>query len=127
MGLGAFLILVVLIQKGKGGGLAGAFGGVGGSSPFGSKSGTFFTRLTIIVAGIWVLFIVLSVWAAKSDSSERSPDSEDYKPTASRSRRGGWRAASAGGRRAREPPARDREGRWRALQHDRLRRGPPPE
>ncbi|HKB41619.1 MAG TPA: preprotein translocase subunit SecG, partial [Gemmataceae bacterium] len=28
--VGLFLILVVLIQRGKGGGLAGAFGGIGG-------------------------------------------------------------------------------------------------
>ena len=33
--LGLFLILLVLIQRGKGGGLAGAFGGAGGSSAFG--------------------------------------------------------------------------------------------
>ena len=85
MGLGAFLILIVLIQKGKGGGLAGAFGGVGGSSPFGSKSGTFFTRLTIIVAGVWALFIVFSVWAANSDSAAADPESDDYKPAVSRS------------------------------------------
>ena len=32
---GLFMILIVLIQRGKGGGLAGAFGGAGGSSPFG--------------------------------------------------------------------------------------------
>ena len=83
MGLGAFLILVVLIQKGKGGGLAGAFGGVGGSSPFGSKSGTFFTRLTIIVAGVWVLFIILSVWAASADRSS-SLEGDNPMPTVSR-------------------------------------------
>ncbi|MGE3806946.1 MAG: preprotein translocase subunit SecG, partial [Gemmataceae bacterium] len=42
--LGLFLILIVLIQRGKGGGLAGAFGGVGGSSAFGSRAGDMFTR-----------------------------------------------------------------------------------
>jgi preprotein translocase subunit SecG len=31
-----FLIFLILIQRGKGGGLAGAFGGVGGSSAFGT-------------------------------------------------------------------------------------------
>jgi preprotein translocase subunit SecG len=58
---GLFLILVVLIQKGKGGGLSGAFGGVGGSSAFGSRAGDAFTRFTIIVASIWVLLIMLLV------------------------------------------------------------------
>lgn len=58
---GLFLILVVLIQRGKGGGLSGAFGGVGGSSAFGSRAGDAFTRFTIIVASIWVLLIMLLV------------------------------------------------------------------
>jgi preprotein translocase subunit SecG len=59
-----FLILVVLIQRGKGGGLAGAFGGVGGSSAFGSRAGDAFTRFTIIVATIWVLLIMILVKAS---------------------------------------------------------------
>ena len=59
--LGVFLILLVLIQRGKGGGLAGAFGGVGGSSPFGSRAGDTFTRITIGVATVWILMIVLEV------------------------------------------------------------------
>ena len=49
-----FLICVVLIQRGKGGGLAGAFGGMGGSSAFGTKAGDVFTRVTIVVAVIWI-------------------------------------------------------------------------
>lgn len=59
--LGVFLIGVVLIQRGKGGGLAGAFGGVGGSSPFGSKAGDAFTRFTIYVAAAWLLLIMVQV------------------------------------------------------------------
>jgi preprotein translocase subunit SecG len=62
--VGLFLILVVLIQRGKGGGLAGAFGGVGGSSAFGSRAGDAFTRFTIIVAGIWVLLVMILVKGA---------------------------------------------------------------
>ena len=60
-----FLILVVLIQRGKGGGLAGAFGGAGGSSAFGSRAGDAFTRFTIIVASIWVLLIMILVKASQ--------------------------------------------------------------
>jgi len=59
--LGLFLIGLVLIQRGKGGGLAGAFGGVGGSSPFGSKAGDAFTRITIYVAAFWILLIMVQV------------------------------------------------------------------
>jgi preprotein translocase subunit SecG len=58
---GLFLIGLVLIQRGKGGGLAGAFGGVGGSSPFGSKAGDAFTRITIYVAAVWILLIMVQV------------------------------------------------------------------
>ena len=45
-----FLICLILIQRGKGGGLAGAFGGVGGSSAFGTKAGDVFTRVTVVTA-----------------------------------------------------------------------------
>jgi preprotein translocase subunit SecG len=59
--LGLFLILLVLIQRGKGGGLVGALSGVGGSSPFGSRAGDTFTRVTIYVACIWLLLTMLQV------------------------------------------------------------------
>lgn len=56
-----FLICLVLIQRGKGGGLAGAFGGVGGSSAFGTKSGDVFTRVTMVVASVWIVLSMLLV------------------------------------------------------------------
>jgi preprotein translocase subunit SecG len=59
--LGAFLILLVLIQRGKGGGLIGALGGSGGSSPFGSRAGDQFTRLTIYLALIWLFITMVQV------------------------------------------------------------------
>jgi preprotein translocase subunit SecG len=59
--VGLFLILLVLIQKGKGGGLAGAFGGSGGSSAFGSRAGDTFTRITIYVAAVWILLIMILI------------------------------------------------------------------
>ena len=43
-----FLILLVLIQRGRGGGLAGAFGGMGGQSAFGTKAGDVFTKITAV-------------------------------------------------------------------------------
>src|SRR3984893_15355460 len=59
--IGLFLILLILIQRGKGGGLAGAFGGAGGSSAFGSRAGDAFTRVTIIVAAVWLLLIMILI------------------------------------------------------------------
>lgn len=58
---GVFLILLVLIQRGKGGGLAGAFGGAGGSSAFGSRAGDAFTRITIYTAAVWILLIMFLI------------------------------------------------------------------
>ena len=52
-----FLILVVLLQAGKGGGMGIAFGGGGGSQTvFGSSgAGNFLTRLTSITAFLFLL------------------------------------------------------------------------
>lgn len=50
-----FMILLVLVQRGKGGGLAGAFGGMGGQSAFGTKAGDLFTRITIGAAIFWII------------------------------------------------------------------------
>jgi preprotein translocase subunit SecG len=58
---GLFLIVLILIQRGKGGGLAGAFGGMGGQSAFGTKAGDMFTRITIGVAAFWIILCILSV------------------------------------------------------------------
>ena len=66
--LALMLMLIVLIQRGKGGGLAGAFGGPGGSSAFGSRAGDAFTRITLIIAGIWVLLIMIQVKVVKNDA-----------------------------------------------------------
>lgn len=53
------LILVVLLQKGRGGGLSGAFGGVGGHSAFGTKTGDVFTWITVGLTFFFILFAVL--------------------------------------------------------------------
>ena len=69
--LGAFIILLVLIQRGKGGGLIGALGGAGGSSPFGSRAGDQFTRLTIYVALVWLLLTMIQVKAVQEEFKYR--------------------------------------------------------
>lgn len=66
--LGAFLILLVLIQRGKGGGLIGALGGAGGSSPFGSRAGDQFTRWTIYIALVWLFLTMVQVRAIQESA-----------------------------------------------------------
>lgn len=68
--MGLFLILLVLIQRGKGGGLIGALGGSGGSSPFGSRAGDAFTRITIYTACIWLFLIMVQVRAVQNAGQE---------------------------------------------------------
>jgi preprotein translocase subunit SecG len=92
---GIFLIVLILIQRGKGGGLAGAFGGMGGQSAFGTKAGDLFTRITIGLAAFWIILCIVSVrlmgtptsvlsstlGGAKTPATESSaPASTDKKP-----------------------------------------------
>jgi preprotein translocase subunit SecG len=57
------LILVVLIQKGKGGGLSGAFAGGMASGILGSKTGDVLTWITISVASLFIVVaLVLDKW-----------------------------------------------------------------
>ena len=75
------LILVVLIQKGKGGGLSGVFGGGAAGGVLGTKVGDFLTWFTIGMAGLFILLaIVLGKW---------------YKPTVSDYGAGQGQRASA--------------------------------
>ncbi len=56
-----FMILLILVQRGKGGGLAGAFGGMGGQSAFGTKAGDMFTKITMWSAFFWIVLCAFSV------------------------------------------------------------------
>jgi preprotein translocase subunit SecG len=67
--LALFLIGIILIQRGKGGGLAGAFGGAGGSSAFGTKTGDVFTKITVGVAIAWILLSMLMVVLTNRNST----------------------------------------------------------
>jgi preprotein translocase subunit SecG len=54
-----FMILMILIQKGRGGGLSSAFsGGGGGNTAFGSKTGDVLTWATSIAFGIFMLLAI---------------------------------------------------------------------
>ncbi len=61
-----FLIMLVLVQRGRGGGLAGALGGPGGQSAFGTKAGDLFTRITVGVAAVWILLCAAAVVSLKA-------------------------------------------------------------
>jgi preprotein translocase subunit SecG len=61
LGTSVFLILLVLVQRGRGGGLTGALGGMGGQSAFGTKAGDLFTRITIGTALVWILLCLVSI------------------------------------------------------------------
>jgi preprotein translocase subunit SecG len=51
-----FLILVVLLQQGKGGGLAAGFGGGSSQTAFGARAGaTVLTRATTVLATLFML------------------------------------------------------------------------
>ena len=63
------LVLIILVQKGRGGGLGGALGGGLAGGILGSKTGDFLTWVTIVLVA---LFLTLSIIMAKF-----------YKPTIS--------------------------------------------
>ena len=54
-----FLILIILMQKGRGGGLSGAFGGGMASGLLGSKTGDFLTWVTVVGVSIFLFLAVL--------------------------------------------------------------------
>lgn len=52
------LMIVILLQRGKGVGLAGAFGGAGGTAAFGTKTGDMLTWITIVMFALFIMFAV---------------------------------------------------------------------
>jgi len=64
------LILIILVQRGRGGGLAGALGGMGGQSAFGAKAGDLFTKITVVVATVWIVLCVVAVKLAQTSEDK---------------------------------------------------------
>lgn len=58
--LSFFIIGIILLQRGRGGGLTGALGGAGGQSAFGVKAGDIFTRITAIAVLLWIFTCALA-------------------------------------------------------------------
>lgn len=57
--LALILMAVILLQRGRGVGLSGAFGGAGGHTAFGSKTGDVLTWATIVIAGLFLFYVVV--------------------------------------------------------------------
>ncbi|MCX7419094.1 MAG: preprotein translocase subunit SecG [Planctomycetia bacterium] len=70
MFVSVLLILVILLQRGRGGGLVGALSGLGGQSAFGTKAGDTFTRITIVIAAIWVMLAGISGQVLRSNTDK---------------------------------------------------------
>ena len=68
------LILLILVQKGRGGGLAGAFGGPGGHSAFGTKTADIFVKATAVIAGIFFLLSIVTAWIMRPEAPARPPE-----------------------------------------------------
>jgi len=75
------LILLVLVQKGRGGGLAGAFGGPGGHSAFGTKTADIFVKATAVVAGIFFVLSMLAAWIMRPDEVAQPEQPEAKAPS----------------------------------------------
>jgi preprotein translocase subunit SecG len=65
-----FLILVVLLQQGKGADIAGAFGGGGSQTAFGARGAT--TLLHKLTTGAFIGFIVLALVLTMIEARPRS-------------------------------------------------------
>jgi preprotein translocase subunit SecG len=67
--LAMFLIVLILIQRGKGGGLAGALGGMGGQSAFGTKAGDLFMWITVGTVSIWIALCITTAFWFKNEGN----------------------------------------------------------
>jgi len=65
------LIITILLQQGKGGDIANAFGGGSSQAVFGARSGaTLLTRATSVLAALFVIFaLTLTVLGTRGPSS----------------------------------------------------------
>ena len=67
-------MLIILLQRGRGGGLTGALGGAGGASAFGVKAGDIFTRITAVSVLLWIVLCALTTFWYLPDSLDIASD-----------------------------------------------------
>ena len=70
------LVLIILVQRPQGGGLAGAFGGAGGGGTdtvFGGRTGDALTWATVIGFAIWLIIAILLNTTDFSNSPSAPP------------------------------------------------------
>lgn len=72
--LSLFIVLIILLQRGRGGGLTGALGGAGGASAFGVKAGDIFTRITAVSVLLWIVLCALTTFWYLPDSLDIASD-----------------------------------------------------
>lgn len=72
--LSFLIIAIILLQRGRGGGLTGALGGLGGQSAFGVKAGDIFTRITAILVLLWITASATATWWYKESSLDIKAD-----------------------------------------------------
>lgn len=68
------LILVILLQKGRGGGIGAAFGGASNSA-FGTKTGDVLTWVTIVLTSVFLLLAVFTTMAYRPKTAQLLPPS----------------------------------------------------
>ncbi len=76
--LAVLLMIVILLQRGKGVGLAGAFGGTGATAAFGAKTGDILTWITVVGAIALLTFTALLNFVFV----EQGPDLQGATPAA---------------------------------------------
>jgi preprotein translocase subunit SecG len=75
------LILVVLMQKGRGGGLSGAFGGGMATGLLGSKTGDFLTWVTVVLVSIFLfLAVIMARYYRSGTKYGRTPTTTTQQP-----------------------------------------------
>jgi len=71
------MIIVILLQRGRGSGIGGAFGGAGHSA-FGTRTGDVFTWVTIVLVGVFLVLAVGVTLVHRPSHDEQVPKPEFY-------------------------------------------------
>ena len=76
---GGLMIMIILLQVGRGGGLVGALGGMGGQSAFGTRAGDAFTGITVVLTVMWVLLAGFGGITLRADRGSRKFDEPEVR------------------------------------------------